>query len=313
MTKLLTLVLLANTLLPPYPVPDPFTRREAQTTLADTLRHAGQTRLYSVHLPPAYSKTTSQLALIIALHGGGGSGQQFEKQSGLSNKADQEGFIVVYPDGRQNPGILGLRTWNAGACCGQIASGNQTDDVGFISKLIDKLSASYRIDPKRVYATGHSNGAMLCYRLACELPDKLAAIAANSGTMQLTTACQPNRVMPILHVHSRLDRNVPHDGGIGSRSINRQWNPSADSTLSVFAKLANCQTEKQLVRTTVTYSVYQWPNCDSRTSIQYYLTNDGGHSWPGGVKAVRRLGDLPSDAFANNDLIWAFFKAHSMP
>ncbi|RYF77438.1 MAG: phospholipase [Cytophagaceae bacterium] len=310
---LLSLTLIAHTLLCHSPTTGSFTNQHVQSTNADTLRHDGQTRIYSVHVPPSYTTQREPLALVIALHGGGGSGQQFEKQSGLSEKADKEGFIVVYPDGQQNPGILRLRTWNAGACCGQVASTKQTDDVGFIRKLIDKLSVAYRIDSKRVYATGHSNGAMLCYRLACELPDKLAAIAANSGTMQLTTACQPNRVMPVLHIHSKLDRNVPYDGGVGSRSINRQWNPSADSTLSVFAKLARCSTEKQIVRTTATYTAYQWSGCNGGTTIEYYLTNDGGHSWPGGVKAVRRLGDPPSDAFANNDLIWDFFKVHPMP
>ena len=285
----------------------------ARTNLADTLQHDGQTRFFAVHLPPPAATSRKVLPLVIALHGGGGSGRQFETQSGLSEKADQEGFIVVYPDGRQNPGVLGLRTWNAGSCCGQIAVANQTDDVGFIRKLIDKLTVTYQIDPKRVYATGHSNGAMLCYRLACELPDKLAAIAANSGTMQVKTPCRPARVMPILHVHSQRDRNVPYTGGVGSRSINRQWNTSVDSTLAVFAQLANCMSRKQLTQQTASYALYSWSTCAGDAVIQYYLTSDGGHSWPGGVKAARRLGDPPSDAFVNNDIIWTFFNAHTLP
>ncbi|MVM35352.1 alpha/beta fold hydrolase [Spirosoma sp. HMF4905] len=282
-------------------------------SVRDTLRHAGQTRLYWLHVPPVYKQNDELLPLVIALHGGGGSGQQFESQSKLSEKADQEGFIVVYPDGLQNPGVLGLRTWNAGNCCGQIASVQHVDDVGFMRKLIDKLVATRRVDPKKVYALGHSNGAMLCYRLACELPDKLAAIAANSGTMQVKTACKPNRVMPILHVHSQLDRNVPYTGGVGTKSINKQWNSPVDSTLTVFAQLAKCTTTKQVVKATDKYTFYKWADCQNGTEIQYYLTTDGGHSWPGGTKAVRFIGDSPSDAFVNNDLIWAFFKNYSLP
>jgi polyhydroxybutyrate depolymerase len=285
----------------------------ADPSVRDTLRHDGQTRIYWVHVPPAYKKNGNSLPLVIALHGGGGSGQQFESQSKLSEKADQEGFIVVYPDGIQNPGVLHLRTWNAGACCGQIASTQQVDDVGFISKLIDKLAATYQIDEKRVYATGHSNGAMLCYRLACELSDKVAAIAANSGTMQLKTPCKPKRVMPILHVHSQLDRNVPYTGGVGTKSINKQWNPSVDSTLTVFAQLAQCKVQKQVVRTTDKYTFYKWSDCQGGAEIQYYLTSDGGHAWPGGQKGARFIGDTPSDAFVNNDLIWSFFKNYSLP
>ena len=284
-----------------------------EPSVRDTLRHDGQTRIYWVHVPPAYKKNGSSLPLLIALHGGGGSGQQFESQSKLSDKADQEGFIVVYPDGMQNPGVLHLRTWNAGACCGQVASTQQADDVGFISKLIDKLTTTYQIDDKRVYATGHSNGAMLCYRLACELSDKVAAIAANSGTMQLKTSCKPRRVMPILHVHSQLDRNVPYTGGVGTKSINKQWNAPVDSTLTVFAQLAHCNIQKQIVRTTDKYTFYKWSDCQEGAEIQYYLTTDGGHSWPGGQKGARFVGDTPSDAFVNNDLIWSFFKGYSLP
>ncbi|QHV96929.1 extracellular catalytic domain type 1 short-chain-length polyhydroxyalkanoate depolymerase [Spirosoma endbachense] len=285
----------------------------AESSVRDTVRHEGQTRIYWVHVPPAYKQGTNPLPLVIALHGGGGSGQQFESQSKWSEKADQEGFIVVYPDGIQNAGILHLRTWNAGACCGQSASTQQTDDVGFIGKLIDKLTATYRIDPKKVYATGHSNGAMLCYRLACELSDKLAAIAANAGTMQLKTACQPTRIMPILHIHSQLDRNVPYMGGVGTKSINKQWNAPVDSTLTVFAQLAQCKSQKQIVRTTDKYTFYKWTNCVGGTEIQYYLTTDGGHAWPGGQKGARFIGDTPSEAFVNNDIIWQFFKTLSLP
>ncbi|WP_461101149.1 extracellular catalytic domain type 1 short-chain-length polyhydroxyalkanoate depolymerase [Spirosoma koreense] len=297
----------------PIDQPDALGQPVSDTSVQDTILHEGQTRVYRLHLPPAYTQSTRLLPLVVALHGGGGSGRQFEAQSGFSEKADQEGFIVVYPDGRQNPGVLGLRTWNAGACCGQSASTQRTDDVGFIRKLIDKLVATRRVDPKRVYATGHSNGAMLCYRLACELSDKVAAIAANAGTMQVQSPCQPDRVMPMLHVHSKQDQNVPYTGGVGARSLNRQWNSSVDSTLTVFARLAQCADPKQVIRSTEAYTAYQWSGCIDKTDIQYYLTTDGGHSWPGGNKGARRIGDEPSQAFRNNDLIWDFFKTRSLP
>ncbi|CCG98413.1 polyhydroxybutyrate depolymerase [Fibrella aestuarina BUZ 2] len=279
----------------------------------DTLRHDGQVRTYRLHLPPSYAQHTGPIPLLIALHGGGGSGQQFETQSGLSDKADREGFAVVYPDGQANPGVLGLRTWNAGWCCGQRAATQRTDDVGFVRQLIDKLTQTYRLDPKRVYATGHSNGAMLCYRLACELPDKIAAIAPNAGTMQVKSACRPARLMPILHIHSAQDHNVPYNGGVGSRSLNGQWNPSVDSSLTVFAKLARCLTTKPTVHPANGYTVYKWTTCEQGTELHFYLTDDGGHSWPGGQKRVRRLGDPPSMVVNANDLLWAFVKNYTLP
>lgn len=287
-------------------------QRSASTDIRDTLHQNGQTRTYRLHVPASLLDSTKVLPLVIALHGGGGSGQQFATQSKWSEKADREGFMVVYPDGWQNPGVLGLRTWNAGGCCGQIASVQHTDDVGFIRKLIDKLVTQYRIDARRVYATGHSNGAMLCYRLACELSDKVAAIAPNAGTMQVQTPCNPERVMPILHIHSKQDQNVPYRGGVGTKGISGHWNPSVDSTLAVFANLAGCSAQKQSVQSTDSYVHYQWLACQKRADIQYYLTNDGGHSWPGGIQ-TRFASDMPSQAFVNNDLIWRFFKTRSLP
>ncbi|GAB3954528.1 PHB depolymerase family esterase [Spirosoma harenae] len=288
-----------------------------QTTLESdirgTLEHGGITRSYLMHLPANYSSQSKALPLVIALHGGGGSGQQFATQSKWSEKADQEGFIVVYPDGVQNPGVLRLRTWNAGACCGQAASTQHIDDVGFIRQLIDNLVKTYPIDAKKVYATGHSNGAMLCYRLACELSEKLTAVAANAGTMQVQSPCNPKRLIPILHVHSTRDNNVPYTGGIGSRSLNGQWNAPVDSTLLVFAKLAQCKSAKPTVKQEDKYTFSQWDFCNENVVIQYYLTSDGGHSWPGGNKGARRIGDPPSEAFVNNDIIWNFFKKSIRP
>lgn len=294
------------------PLP-PSSAPAAQAPDQDTLRHDGRVRFYHLHLPPAYDQRTQPLPLLIALHGGGGSGQQFEAQSGLSEKADREGFAVVYPDGQATPGVLKLRTWNAGRCCGRQAITSPVDDVGFIRLLIDKLTRTYRLDPRRVYATGHSNGAMLCYRLACELPDKLAAIAPNAGTMQVETACQPSRPLPILHMHSKQDRNVPYDGGVGSRSLNGQWNPSVDSSLKVFARLSRCRVDQPTKQSEAGYTLYRWTACEPGVELHYYLTDDGGHSWPGGRKAVRRLGDPPSAALVANDLLWAFVSRYALP
>src|SRR5690606_11668886 len=149
--------------------------------------------------------------LVIGLHGTGGSASQFERDYDFSLKAELERFIVVYPNGVSSNGQFGLRTWNAGTCC-DYAARKKIDDVKFISSLIDKLVNEYRIDPNRVYVTGMSNGGMMCYRLAAEIPDKIAAIAPVSGTMVYTPTSEQKRSVPLLHLHSRLDKIVPSDG-----------------------------------------------------------------------------------------------------
>jgi polyhydroxybutyrate depolymerase len=274
--------------------------------------HDGETRTYRVHLPTSYYDTDNKLPLVLGLHGGGGSGEQFETQTELSSKSDAAGFIIVYPDGLTNPNATRVRTWNAGKCCGANASTLNTDDVGFISKLIDKITTDYRVDSKKIYATGHSNGAMMCYRLANELSTKLAAIAPNAGNFQMKSAYAPTRNVPVIHINSKLDMNVKYAGGM-TEGPGGQYNPPVDSCLNVIAGLAGCAVSKGVVKSETLYTEYAWSDCTPGTfEVLLYLTEDGGHAWPGGNKGSA-FADDPSQAFVNNDIIWDFFQKYSLP
>jgi polyhydroxybutyrate depolymerase len=284
---------------------------ETKFDFSSSIVHNGQKRTFLVHLPSGYYLQSHTLPLILGFHGGLGSADNFRDQSGLNVKADQENFIVVYPDGLDNPGPV-TQTWNAGKCCGQNALTLNTDDVGFVSALIDEMVKTYHVDEKRIYATGHSNGAMLCYRLANELSDKIAAIAPNAGNFQIRTAYAPSRNVPVLDIQSKLDENVIYEGGI-SKGPAHQLNPPLDSCLNIVASRASCQQTKVLKETHTLYSVYRWETCDPESfEVLLYLTEDGGHSWPGGNKGHIDA-DEPSQAFKNNDVIWEFFKRHSLP
>ncbi|MBS1730461.1 MAG: alpha/beta fold hydrolase [Bacteroidetes bacterium] len=270
----------------------------------ETLNVDGLERTYTLNLPPNYYES-SGFSLVIALHGGGGSGTQFETQSQLTNKANASGFIVVYPDGT---GLI--RTWNAGNCCGSSVT-NHVDDIHFISELIDYLVSHYKINPKKVYATGHSNGGMFCYRLACELPEKIAAIAPNASTMVVTKPCNPVRQVPILHMHSKLDENVPYTGGYGN-GISGVYCPPLDSVFNVWSQINNCATPSKITFSNDQYTLTEWLNCDHNAVIHFYLTNDGGHAWPGGLPGSAS-GDMPSIAINANDLLWDFFQQYQLP
>lgn len=279
--------------------------------LTESLTHDGTERTYRIHLPPSYYDNKNKLALVLGFHGGGGSGEQFETQTELDAKADAENFIIVYPDGLPNPRVS-VRTWNAGKCCGQNASTLNTDDVGFVSALIDKMISNYRIDNKKIYATGHSNGAMLCYRLANELSTKIAAIAPNAGNFQMKTDYNPTRNIPVIHINSKLDQNVKYAGGM-TQGPGGQYNPPVDSCLNAVAGLASCLQTKTTVQTFPLYTIYQWTGCTpDNFQILLYLTEDGGHSWPGGNKGSV-FADSPSNAFKNNDVIWEFLNKYSLP
>ncbi|MGA0557514.1 alpha/beta hydrolase family esterase [Larkinella sp. VNQ87] len=273
-----------------------------------SLSVGGRERTFVLQLPADYYDKTADFALVIGLHGFGGNALQFEKDYLFTQKANQASFVVVYPEAVPSDGPLGLRTWNAGACCGY-AEENQIDDIGFIRNLIDRLGADYRIDPKRVYVTGMSNGGMMAYRLACELSDKIAAVAAVSSTMIVAKPCRPGRAVPLLHIHSVRDTIVPYQGGIG---LGGYRFPPVDSVLSVWAGLNACRPAPVTRVDNAGYSLREWTDCAPKSVIQAYLTKDGGHSWPGGQKA-RPQADEPSSAIQATDIIWDFFTRYQLP
>lgn len=269
----------------------------------ETISNSGQNRAYTVVLPSNYYDS-SGFSLVIALHGGGGSSTQFEKLSQLTQKASSAKFIVVYPNGSGT-----IKTWNAGQCCGSAVT-DKVDDVGFISKMIDKLNSTYKIDPKKVYVTGHSNGGMLAYRLACELSDKIAAIAPNASTMVITD-CKPKRSVPIIQIGSKLDENVPYLGGFGSGVTQINFTP-VEQVLAGWSVIDGCTNPKKLAFSNNLYAQYQWTGCNA-SRIDFYLTNDGGHSWSGGLQGEGIDADPPSNAVNANDLIWNFFLEYRLP
>lgn len=290
---------------------DHVTPQDKVFDLTGSIAHDSRTRTYRVHLPAGYYDTNTNLPVLLGLHGGEGSAEQFEAQTELDSKADAENFIMVYPDGVKNPNAVG-EAWNAGKCCGAVAAIYKIDDVGFISDLIDKIKADYRVDAKRIYATGHSNGAMMCYRLANELSTKLAAVAPNAGNFQMKTAYAPTRNVPVIHINSKLDQNVKYLGGMSTGPAG-QYNPPVDSCLNVVAGLASCLQKKQVVQSFPLYTIYKWSGCTpDNFQVMLYLTEDGGHSWPGGNKG-NITADPPSQAFVNNDIIWDFLKNYSLP
>ena len=267
----------------------------------------GLERIFIVDLPPHYYDSAG-FDLVIALHGTGGSAEQCKRDYGWTAKAAQAGFIVVYPDGVRSNGPLGIRTWNAGDCC-DYAQEMNINDVGFISALIDELVAHYRVNPSRVYVAGMSNGAMLTYRLACELPGKVAAIASVSGTLITKAPCNPSRPVPLLHIHSALDTLVPYPGGIG---VGGYYFPPVDSALQVWVDIAGCAHPPVTITDNNMYAAIRWTGCREGSTVIRYLTNDGGHSWPGGHKP-RPGADEPSTAFNATDIIWDFFLQYALP
>ncbi len=171
-----------------------------------TITVGGLQRTYRVYVPDSLDESRAA-PLIIALHGGGGSGRGMIDltQGGFNTLADESGFVVVYPDAAE-------KNWNDGRGIERYRSQRENiDDVGFISALIDKLADQLNIDLNRVYVIGMSNGAIMSFRLACELSDKIAAIAPVCGSMpeNFSAVYTAQRTMPVMMINGIDDPLVP--------------------------------------------------------------------------------------------------------
>lgn len=270
----------------------------------DNISFDGYDRTYLLHLPTGYTGETD-LPLIIVMHGGFGNAYGIQAQSQLSLKANAENFIVVYPEGVEG-GMFNIRTWNAGACCG-FASNNNIDDVGFVNSLLNTLIEQYSIDTSRIYASGMSNGGLMAHRLACELSNRIAAIAPVASSISMTE-CTPDRPVSVIQFHSYLDTNIPHLGGVGTGPSGYD-NPSQEDVMNLWANINNCNTTEDVIDDEQ-YTFTKRTNCDSDTEIHHYLTHDGGHSWPGGAKT--KTGDPVSIYINAGDLMWSFLQQYSL-
>lgn len=270
----------------------------------------GLNRSYIVRLPQQYYDSTKDWPLVVGLHGTGGNGAQFETGYGMSAKADEAGFIAVYPEGvvkADGRGLFSIRTWNAGSCC-DYAMYSNINDVKFIKTLINNLSDRFRVDRKRIYITGMSNGGMMAYRLASELSDQIAAVAIVSGNMVAPKDPALTGAVPILHIHAKADTKVPFNGGTGIGAV--QFPPVMDGIL-YWVKRNNCDTVPT-VEYGAGYQVQRWSDAAGRAPIHLYLTDDGGHAWPSSSRQGR-WGDEPSTALHATNLVWEFMSRYSLP
>lgn len=267
----------------------------------------GLSRSYLLHVPKRY-QATQPAPLLVALHGGGGNMdfQADDNSYGLISASEREGFVVAFPNGYSPFSAGKLATWNAGNCCGAARDRN-VDDVGFIRQMVSRISAQLQIDPRRVYASGMSNGAMMSYRLACEASDVFSAIAAVAGTNN-TRQCQPTKPVAVLHIHAKNDDHVLFNGGAGPAAFKKEAeteHTSVPDTVAKWTHLNGCNLAPKRVLERPGALCERYSPCQSGAEVQLCVTDTGGHSWPGGHKS--RRGEQPSQALSATEVMWDFF------
>jgi polyhydroxybutyrate depolymerase len=265
---------------------DPYAGAVASVDAAGTMSEGvlttsdGRTRHYRTYVPAALPAGTA-IPLVIALHGGLGTSSQFAANSGLNDFAESNKFIAVYPDGIGNrPDGTGYQTWNGGYCCGPAAT-QAVDDVAFIGDLVAELRRTMPIDPKRVYAMGHSNGGMLSYKLACDLSSVIVAIGVQAGS-NIIAGCQPTNPVSVFHLHGTADTNTPINGGKGSGVGTTIW-ASARGSVDAMAGILGCNVSspKSLITSNPDVTALSWKSCKSNTEVRFVTVKNATHAWMG--------------------------------
>jgi polyhydroxybutyrate depolymerase len=290
-----------------------FAAARARSVAASLTTTDGRKRTYRVYVPRSLPRHRP-VPLLVALHGGFGSGTQFEANSGFDVLADRQHFIVVYPDGipiRSRGAFANARVWNGGRCCGPAAR-QQVDDVGFIRQLIDHVSRQHDIDPKRIYAAGHSNGAIMSYRLACELSDKIVAIGVQAGSLEVDN-CRPTHPVSVLHIHGSADRNIPINGGQGDGLAGIAFNPPHEAA----STLANADGCRATASTAIApdnpdVSIETWKPCRDGTEVQFVTVAGASHAWMGhpSTRVAQGLTGAPYMKIDSSATIWTFLATH---
>lgn len=306
------------------------------TGVSDEELAVGDTdRSYRRFVPSGYDPATPA-PLVVDLHGLTMSAEMEVAVTGMEPLAEQEGFLVVTPQG-----LGDIPFWNF------ISAGVATDDVAFLGDLVAQVGEDLCVDTSRVYATGISNGGLMSSALGCRLPDVFAAVAPVSGVTFLD-GCEDGPPVSFQAVYGTADNVLPYDGGLGGAirgflSSNTLDASAADTdaqsdqidsivfapvedTVARWAERNGCAAEPEEERISDEVVRRSWPDCDGGAEVVLYVVEGGGHSWPGtplfnadaAAQADTAAGGLASVAgtttmdISATELAWDFFQRHQL-
>ena len=273
----------------------------AQQTINASITHDGIERDYIIYVPEIYDGSTA-VPLVLNFHGFGSSASQQMFYGDFRDIADTEGFLLVHPEGTT---FIGNQFWNVGFP----GISSTIDDVGFTEALIDELATLYTIDLDRVYATGMSNGGFMSFLLACQLSEKIAAVASVTGSMTQDTFddCNAQLPTPVLQIHGTEDDVVSYNENNLSLPI--------PDVISYWVDHNNCETTPTTTTlpdvdvsdgSTIEYSVYE--DGDNGITTEHMKVIGGGHTWPG---SVLNTAGTNQDIDASME-IWLFFSRYDI-
>ena len=268
----------------------------SQQTIEGSITHDGLEREYVLYIPANYTGSVA-VPLLFNFHGSSMSSSRQMSMCDFRPVADEAGFIIVHPQGTR---LNGSTHWNVDG----LTAGSTSDDVGFTEALMDALSESYNIDSTKIFAAGYSNGGYFCFRLACQLRNRIAAIASVGGSMTVETItnCSPKHSIPVMQIHGTADGSVPYEGTDWSMPIEdaiQHWvNYNKCNTSPTIKQIPDVNTSDQ---STVEHRIYS--GGDHNVNTEHFKVIGGDHDWPGST------GNMDMDASSE---IWKFFSRYDI-
>jgi polyhydroxybutyrate depolymerase len=270
-------------------------------------------RSYLVHYPTGHD-TSRPTPVVLVLHGGGLNAVLMQHLTQFDALADREGFVTVYPNGTGSNRFF--LSFNTGGVLPPEDEG-LPDDVAFIRAMLDDLAATTAIDSRRVFACGYSNGGMMCYRLAAELSDRIAAIGSVAGTQAIPFPLPP-RPVPVIHFHGSQDQIVL-PGGPAPPLPPFLTYLSLDETIAIWSAHNGCAAEPEvkslpnIARDATTVVRTTYAPCAAETEVVLHWIVGGGHTWPGAATPPNPITGRTSQDISANELLWEFFQRHPRP
>ena len=283
------------------PSPNPITEPECSETAAGkiincTVTYNGLNRQFSYYLPSSYSSESEDLPLLISLHGGDDTSEANISYTGFSDLAEENEFIALFPQGSvaEDKGSTG---WFTGTC-----DTSEVCDLGYIDFILDSLSSeiNLNIDLDRIYATGFSNGAFMAYSLACNLSERIAGIAAVSGSMDIgsISSCNPIHTMPVLHIHGDADLQIPIDGS--------EYHENVEDVINFWKEFNECTKVSILDGSDKNFDGNAWrtniySECLNNVNVEYVVLSGFDHNWP-----YFQVNSFSNSDIDGSSLIWSF-------
>jgi polyhydroxybutyrate depolymerase len=254
---------------------------------AVTLMHGGIERVYEVHVPPDYTGATP-VPLVLTIHGAHNTIAMVRGWSQMNPVADANGFIVAYPQA--------LDCWNSGFVLPGCSAAD--DDVGFLTSVVEDIGNHACIDPKRVYATGISNGAMMAQKLGCDEADVFAAVGGVAGPNG--GGCDPSRAISVVYMHGTEDGTVGYS--------------SAQPTVDGWATGNGCSSSPVETYAMGSTRCETYEGCDDGVEVVFCTVTGMGHCWPEDTRCGPGGGpDFGVDDFEASPFMWEFFQRHPLP